>query len=80
MGGENQIGASFKVGVSTKRLDARDGISVHQPHDCSLNRLFRRRSKKTSKLRVTGLCAGDSPVTGEFPTQRACNAEHVSIW
>ena len=33
----------------------RDGVSNHQPHDCSLNRLFRRRSKKTSKLRVTGL-------------------------
>ena len=40
----------------------------------------RRRSKKTSKLCVTGLCAGDSPVTGEFPAQRASNAERVSIW
>ena len=28
---------------------------------------FRRRSKKTSKLRVTGLCEGNSPGTGEFP-------------
>ena len=35
-----------------------------------INRLFRRRSKKTSKLRVTGLCGGNSPVTGEFPSQR----------
>ena len=40
----------------------------------------RRRSKKTSKPRVTGLCAGNSPVTGEFPTQMASNAENVSIW
>ena len=39
-----------------------------------------RRSKKTPKLRVTGLCEGNSPVTGEFPAQRACNAENVSIW
>ena len=31
-------------------------VSNHQPHDCLLNRLFRRKSKKTSKLRVTGLC------------------------
>ena len=38
-----------------------DSISNHQPHDCLLNRLFRRRSKKTLKLRVTGLCAGNSP-------------------
>ena len=32
------------------------------------------------KLRVTGLCAGNSPVTGEFPAQSASNAENVSIW
>ena len=32
------------------------GVSNHQPHGCLLNRLFRRKSKKTSKLRVTGLC------------------------
>ena len=38
-----------------------DSISNHQPHDCLLNRLFRHRSKKTSKLRVTGLCAVNSP-------------------
>ena len=56
------------------------GVSNYQPHDCLLNRLFRRRSKKTSKLRVTGLCAGNSPGTGEFPTQMASNAENVSIW
>ena len=36
-------------------------VSNHQPHGCLLNRLFRRRWKKTSKLRVTGLCAGNSP-------------------
>ena len=52
-------------------------ISNHQPHDCLLNRLFVHRSKKISKLRVTGLCAGNSPVTGEFPAQRASNAEMV---
>ena len=58
----------------------RDGVSNHQPHDCLLNRLFKRRSKKTSKLRVTGLCAGNSPGTGEFAAQMASNAENVSIW
>ena len=55
-------------------------VSNHQPHDCLLNRLFRRRSKKTSKLCVTGLCEGNSLVTGEFPAQRASNAENVSTW
>ena len=38
------------------------------------------RWKKTSKLCVTGLCEGNSPVTGEFPAQMASNAENVSIW
>ena len=57
-----------------------DGVSNHQPHHCLLNRLSRRRSKKTSKLCVTGLCAGNSLVTGEFPAQIAGNAKKVSIW
>ena len=47
------------------------GVSNHQPRDCLLNRAFMRRSKKTSKLRVTGLCEGNShkgPVTRKmFP-------------
>ena len=61
------------------RHNRRDGVSHHQPHDCLLNRLFRRRSKKISKLRVAGLSTGKSPVTGEFPAQRASNVENVSI-
>ena len=56
------------------------GVSNHQPHGCLLNRLFMRKSKKTSKLRVTGLCVGNSPGTGEFPAQMASYAENVSIW
>ena len=44
-----------------------DGVSNYQRLDCLFNRLFSRRSKKTSKLRVTGLCARNSPVTSEFP-------------
>ena len=56
------------------------GVSNHQPPGCLLNRLFRRKSKKTSKLRVTGLCAGNSPGTGEFSAQMARYAENVSIW
>ena len=55
-------------------------VSIHQPHQCLLNHLFGRRSQKTPKLRVTGLCAGNSPGTGEFPAQMASNAENVSIW
>ena len=43
------------------RHNDHDSVSNHQPLGCLLNRLFRRRSKKTSKLRVTGLCVGNSP-------------------
>ena len=62
------------------RQNGRDSVSNHQPHNCLLNRLFGCRSKKTSKLRVTGLCVRNSPGTGEFPAQMASNAENVSIW
>ena len=62
------------------RHNGRDSVSNHQPHDCLLNRLYRHRSKKSSKRRVTGLCAGNSTGTGEFPAQMASSAENVSIW
>ena len=62
------------------RHNGRDGVSNHQPHDCLVNRLFRHRSKWTSKLRVIDLCEGNSPGTGEFPLLMASNAENVSIW
>ena len=58
----------------------RDGVSDHSRLHCFLNCLFRRRSKNKSKLRVTGLCVGNSPVTGEFPAQKASSGENVSIW
>ena len=56
------------------------GVSNHQPHNCLRNRLFKRRSNNTSKSRVTCLCKGNSPLSGEFPAQRTSNAENVSIW
>ena len=58
------------------RHNVQDGVSNHQLYDC----LFNHRSKKTSNTCVTGLCAGSSPVTGEFPAQRASNVENISIW
>ena len=36
--------------------------------------------RKHQQLRVTGLCAANSPVAGEFPAQKASNAEKVPIW
>ena len=62
------------------RHNEHDGVANHRRLDCLLNFLFRRRAKKTSKPRVTGLCEGNSSVTGEFPAQMASNAENASIW
>ena len=47
---------------------------------CLLNCWFKRSSKKTSKLHVTGLRAWHSPVTSVFLAQKASNAENVSIF
>ena len=77
--------AQFTI-VSIKRINTlqwrhneRNDVSNHRRFDFLLNRLFRRRSKKTATLRVAGLCEGNSPVTGEFPAQRSSNTENVSI-
>ena len=73
------VGVTNKQNTLHWRHNEHDGVSNHQSHDCLVNRLFRCKSKKTPQLRVTGLCAGISPVTGEFAAQRAGNAENVSI-
>ena len=62
------------------RHNGHDGVSNHQPHGCLLNRLFRRRPKKTSKLRVTGLCVGNSPVPVDSPHTGPVTQKNVSIW
>ena len=61
------------------RHTGRDAASNDRRLHCLLSRLFRRRSKKTSKYRVSGLCDWNSPVTSEVPSQRASNAENGSI-
>ena len=58
-----------------RRHNERDGVSNYRSLDYLLKRLFRRRSKKTSKLHVAGLCEGNSQMTGEILAQRASNAE-----
>ena len=62
------------------RHNERGGVSNHRRHDRLLNRLFRRKSKKTPTLRAIGLCEGNSPVTGETSAQRPSDEENVSIW
>ena len=61
------------------RHNEHDGVSNHRRIDCLFKCMFRRRSMKTSKLRVTGLCGGNPTGTGGFPSQKTSNAENVSI-
>ena len=70
----------FSPEVVAHYSNERDGVSNYRRLDCLPKRLFRRKSKKTSKLRVTGLCKGNPPVAGGFLSQRDSNAENASIW
>ena len=49
------------------RNNGRDCASIHRRLDCLLNRLSRRRAKKSSKLRVTGSCEANFPQKGPVP-------------
>ena len=76
-------GANHKFNATLSlqwRHNWRGGVSNHRRLDRVLNRLFKRRSKTTPKLRAIGLCDGNSLVTCDFPAQRASNAEHIFIW
>ena len=80
-----EIGLSWHYISLHWRHNDHDGVSNHQPHDCLLNRLFRRRSKKTSKFRVTGLCVGNSPGPVNSPhkgpvTRKMFPFDDVIMW
>ena len=49
------------------RINERHGVSNHLHLGCFLSRLFRRTSKKTSELSVTGLCERNPPMTSDSP-------------
>ena len=74
------IGATPAKHPSQCRHNECDGVSNHQPQDRLLNRLFKAQIKENIKAPRHWLCEVNSPVTGEFPTQMASNAEYVSIW
>ena len=61
-----------------RRHNERDGVSNQQPHDCLFNRLFKAQIKENIKARRHWPLWGE--FTGDFPVQRASNAENVSIW
>ena len=69
------VGGTYRIWTWYKALqwrhNERDGVSNHRHLNCLRKHLSRRRSKKTSKLRITGLCEGNPPMTGGFLSQRA---------
>ena len=71
---------SFSDSLLWRHNDRDGGVSNHQPYYCLLNHPFRRRSKKTSKVGITSLCAGNSPGTSEYLAQITSGTENVSIW
>ena len=75
-----KIGPELVIIALQWRQNERRGVSNHRQIYCLFDRVFRRTLKKTSNLRVTGLCAGNPPVTGGFPTQGASNADFFPIW
>ena len=75
----------MKTGALQWRHNDHNGVSNHQPHGCLLNCLFRRRSEKTSKLRVTGLCVWNSPGPVNSPhkgpvTRKMFPFDDVIMW
>ena len=73
------MGVSLHLALHWRHNEG-DGVSNHRRLYCLLNGLFRPGSERTPKLRITGLCEGNPPVTGEFCSQRTNNAENSSIW
>ena len=57
-----------------------DGVSYHWRLHCLLNCWFRLRSKKRQSSASLAFVRGKPLMTGEFPAQKASNAENVSIW
>ena len=47
--------------------------------DCLFSSLSKHTSKIKPKLHIIGLCEGNPPVTGGFPSHRASNSENISI-
>ena len=56
------------------------GVSNREPYDCLLNRLFSRRSKTASKLRVTGRRRGIHRWPVNSPHEWPVTRKKVSIW
>ena len=61
------------------RHNGRNSVSNHHSR-LFTQRFIQAQIKENIKLRVTGLCARNSPGTGEFPAHMASNTETVSIW
>ena len=75
-----ELGHRFKTrwAITNYSQNEHNGVSNHWCLECFLIRLFMRRSKKTSKLRITGLYDGNPPVAGAFPLAKG--QKRVSLY
>ena len=72
------VNSQHKWPVMRKKFPSDDVIMIMQKLELiNSNNIMR---KKVSKLNATGLCEGNSPVTGEFSTRRTSKEENASIW
>ena len=62
------------------RHNGRDGVSDHQPYHCLLNRLFMRRSKKTSNSASLAFVRGINRRPVNSPQKWPVTQKKVSIW
>ena len=61
------VSSEFRTSSLQWRHNESDGVPNDRRRDCLLNRLLRRRSKRTSKLHVTGLCGGIHRSSADSP-------------
>ena len=72
---------TIKISSSLQwRHNGRHGVANHQQLDGLFNYLLWSTSKKHRSSGLLALCEGNSPVTGDFPAQKASDAEKGSIW
>ena len=57
----------------------RHNVSNHRQFHCLLNSLLKLRTKKISKIRITGPLWGEQTLTGGFPSQRASDSKSITM-
>ena len=73
------VGVCYHSTCVTAICQEAHGVWNHRHLHGLLTYLFRRTSKKITKLHITDLCGGNPPVTGGFPSQGTSSADFFSF-